>query len=126
MIQKEIPDRVFFCYGQRKIEYKLIFTDRKTLEIAVLPDRSVVVKAPVKSDLSLIEKTLYKRARWILRQFDYFHQFTPMTPVRQYINGETHLYIGKHYRLKFPGGMRIVSNLLGDSFMSPVKMDKIR
>ncbi len=126
MIQKEIPDSIFICYGQRKIDYKLIFTDRKTLEIAVLPDRSVVVKAPAKSALSLIEKKLQKRARWILKQFDYFQQFTPLTPDRRYINGETHLYLGKHYRLKISGGMRIASNLLEDSFRSPVKMDKNR
>jgi hypothetical protein len=82
------------------IEYRLIYARRKTLEIAVHPDSTIIVKAPVNSDISLIEKKIHKRARWILKQVDYFRQFTPKTPERLYISGETHLYLGKQYRLK--------------------------
>ncbi|MCK4906089.1 MAG: M48 family metallopeptidase [Spirochaetes bacterium] len=91
-------------YGQKTIDYSLFYIERKTLEIAVHPDNTVIVKAPINSDISLIEKKINKRARWILRQLKYFNQFTPKTPDRCYINGETHLYLGKHYRLKISRG----------------------
>jgi hypothetical protein len=70
------------------------------MEIAVHPDGTVVVKAPIDSDVLQIDQKIYKRARWILKQIIYFRQFTPKTPERCYVNGETHLYLGKQYRLK--------------------------
>lgn len=100
MIEATSIDKRSFSYGQKTIDYSLFFTDRRSLEIAVHPDSTVVVKAPLDSDISLIEKKLHKRARWIFRQLNYFRQFNPKTPDRQYINGETHLYLGRQYRLK--------------------------
>ncbi len=87
-------------YGRKTIDFFLIHSDRKTMEIAVYPDSTIIVRAPARSDFSLIEKKILKRARWILRQLNYFRQFTPKTPVRCYVNGETHLYLGRQYRLK--------------------------
>ncbi len=92
-------------YGQKTIDYSLLFCDRKTMEIAVHPDRTVVVKAPVQADIFLIEKKITKRARWIIRQLNYFKQFDPKTPERCYVNGETHLYLGRQYRLKLLEGI---------------------
>lgn len=91
-------------YGCKVIDYSLFFCKRKTMEIAVHPDSSVIVKAPIGADISLVEKKLNKRARWILRQLDYFSQFNPKTPGRCYVNGETHLYLGKQYRLRLAEG----------------------
>ena len=87
-------------YGRKKIDYSLFSSNRKTMEIAVHPDSSVIVKAPKNSDIAMIENKLHKRSRWILRQLNYFKQFDPRTPARCYVNGESHLYLGKHYRLK--------------------------
>ncbi len=89
-----------FAYGEWQIEYELWHSNRKTLEIAVHPDGAVVVKAPENTEHPLIEKKLRRRARWILRQQSYFRQFFPRTPERCFVNGETHLYLGRHYRLK--------------------------
>lgn len=91
-------------YGRKTIDFSLLHCDRKTMEITVYPDSSVIVKAPVHSDIALIEKKIMKRARWIFRQLNYFKQFNPKTPHRCYVNGETHLYLGKQYRLKLIKG----------------------
>jgi len=87
-------------YGKRQIKFNVLYVNRKTLEIAVLPDRQVVVKAPIGSEWDKIQKKIIKRARWISRQLEYFRQFEPRTPARQYVGGESHLYLGRHYRLK--------------------------
>ena len=89
-----------FSYGQKNIDYTIFFMDRKTLEIAVHPDTFVIVKAPLGTEIPEIEKKLKKRARWIRKQICFFCQFQPKTPERQYLSGETHLYLGKQYRLK--------------------------
>ena len=87
-------------YGKTEIDYELLMMNRKSLEIAVHPDKSVVVKAPQTSTLEAIEEKIKKRARWIKRQIAYFNQFDPRTPDREYIGGESHLYLGRKYRLK--------------------------
>jgi predicted metal-dependent hydrolase len=92
------------CYGRRVIDYTYFSVERKTMEIAVHPDASVVVKAPEGTQVEAIESKLRKRARWIVRQQDYFQQFNPRTPQRHYIGGETHLYLGKQYQLKISVG----------------------
>jgi predicted metal-dependent hydrolase len=87
-------------YGEQEIRYEIVRRRRKTLEIAVEPDASVVIAAPEDATLEAIEAKLRKRAAWVTRQQRYFSQFLPRTPERRFIAGETHLYLGRQYRLK--------------------------
>ena len=87
-------------YGEHRIDFAIVRRERTTLEIAVEPDASVVVAAPQDAPLAAIEAKVRKRAAWIRRQQRYFIQFLPRTPDRQYVAGETHLYLGRQYRLK--------------------------
>ena len=95
------PGTPVLRYGRQIIPYQLSYAKRKTLEIAVHPDGRIAVKAPEDASMDAIEKRLKKRAGWIIHQLDYFRQFHPRTPDRSYIRGESHLYLGRHYRLKF-------------------------
>ncbi len=87
-------------YGESRIAFAIVRRERTTLEIAVEPDASVVVAAPRNAPIAVIEAKVRKRAAWIQRQQRYFNQFLPRTPDRQYVAGETHLYLGRQYRLK--------------------------
>lgn len=91
-------------YGKEEIAFLLNYTTRKTLEIAVYPNCSVHVKAPKGAKIEDIRKRVSRRAGWIKRQQDYFQQFSPRTPSRNYIGGETHLYLGRQYRLQIIHG----------------------
>ena len=86
--------------GSQAIDYVITRRERKTLEIAVEPDASVSVAAPLDASVDAIEIRLRRRAAWIMRQQRYFSQFLPRTPERRFISGETHLYLGRQYRLK--------------------------
>ena len=86
--------------GSQAIDYVITRRERKTLEIAVEPDASVSVAAPLDASVDAIEIRLRRRAAWIVRQQRYFSQFLPRTPERLFISGETHLYLGRQYRLK--------------------------
>lgn len=92
-------------YGERIIKYSLQYSKRKTMTIAVHPDGSVIVKAPVETSFEKIEGRLQKRSKWIAKYLDYFMNLGPKTPERQFISGETHLYLGKKYRLKVVDGL---------------------
>lgn len=87
-------------YGKEKICFVVVYTDRKTLEIAVHPDARVIVKAPKGTLFEAIRNRVVKRARWIRKQITYFSKFEPYTPSRRYVGGETHLFLGRQYRLK--------------------------
>lgn len=93
-------------YGNTDIPYELLRCNRRSLEIAVHPPlpgsgrANVVVKAPMSSPLDAVEAKVKKRARWITRQLTFFSQFIPRTPERRYVGGESHLYLGRRYRLK--------------------------
>ena len=92
------------AYGGGEISFQLTFSKRKFLEISVHPDKSVFIKAPEGTQYQVIEEKVKKRARWIKRQIRYFDQFDPRTPTRKYVSGESHLYLGKKYRLKIEHG----------------------
>jgi len=89
-----------FQYGTKTIVYTLRRTERATLAITVYPDMSIEVCAPQNAEDAAIERKLRKRATWILAQQRDFAQFHPRTPPRRYVTGETHLYLGRQYRLR--------------------------
>ena len=87
-------------YGTQVIEYRLERRDRATLEITVEPDGLVRVTAPRTAAGEDIASRVRKRARWILAQQASFADFRPLTPPRLYVPGETHLYLGRQYRIR--------------------------
>jgi predicted metal-dependent hydrolase len=87
-------------FGSKQIDFQLEYSNRKSLGITVKPDLSVLVKAPVDTSLFKVKEKLRKKAPWIIRQQSFFLYFHPKTPARKYISGETHLYLGRQYRLK--------------------------
>jgi predicted metal-dependent hydrolase len=87
-------------YGTHVIEYRLERRERTTLEITVDPDGLVLVTAPRNAAVEDIAARIRKRARWILAQQASFSRFRPHTPPRIYVPGETHLYLGRQYRIR--------------------------
>lgn len=87
-------------YGATVIDYDIEFAKRKTLSICVKPDGSVILKAPVDATLEAVRQKMHKRANWILRQKRFFESFGTPTTQRQYISGESHLYLGRQYMLR--------------------------
>jgi hypothetical protein len=103
-------------YGGQTISFELLRVKRETLEVAVLPDGSVIVKAPLQTDEAGVLARVARRGRWILRQQRYFAQFEPRTPARRYVGGETHLYLGRQYRLAIEHGSTEGVRLVGGWF----------
>lgn len=89
-----------FVFGNTIIDYSLRYAVRSTLGIKVHPDNSVHITAPLHTEMEKIEEKIKTKAPWILKQQDFFLAFHPITPIRKFVSGETHLYLGKQYRLK--------------------------
>lgn len=92
-------------YGNETIHYEVRFLPtRQTLGIEVHPNSRVLVRAPTGCAEALIIERVRKRAGWISRQLAEFDRYRPRTPIRQYVSGESHLYLGRQYRLKLLRG----------------------
>lgn len=89
-----------FEFGSKTIVFQLTFSDRKTLGITITPDMEVMVNAPRNVSIERIREKIRKKASWIIKQQGYFLSFHPRTPEKKYVSGETHLYLGRQYRLK--------------------------
>jgi predicted metal-dependent hydrolase len=109
------------AYGKEYIDFRFFHVNRKTLEIAVHPDQTVVIRAPLGVGMEEIQKRIIKRARWIMKQRAFFRQFDPRTPERRYVGGETHLYLGRHYRLRIRKGDHDAVQLIKGFFEIQVK-----
>lgn len=93
--------RTAIVFGAETIPYEVRFVaGRTTLAIEVHPDLMVRVRAPAGCAPELIHARVSRRAAWISKQLANFGRYTPKTPPRQYVSGETHLYLGRQYRLK--------------------------
>lgn len=93
-------------FGSVEIEYVLDFKDRKNLTIKVYPDCIVKITAPYETPLEKIEQHIKKKAPWIIKQQREFLSYQPFTPERIYVNGETHLYLGRQYKLRVETDIR--------------------
>lgn len=101
------------AYGDRRVLVEVGQSDRRTMQVAVHPDGRVVVTAPVGTSLEDVERRVARRARWIASQLAYFEQFMPRTPPRRFVSGETHLYLGRQYRLRVGRSDRETVRLIG-------------
>jgi hypothetical protein len=93
-------ERITLAYGESVIEFRLVRRERKTMAISVMPDLSVDVVAPVDAPLDRVLEKVRKRAPWISKQIGFFAQFQPRVTERAFVSGETHLYLGRQYKLK--------------------------
>jgi len=91
-------------FGSRLIDFRLEYSARKSLGITVTPEMEVLVKAPVDTSMETVKEKLKKKAPWIIKQQSFFLAFQPKTSPRKYVSGETHLYLGRQYRLQILSG----------------------
>jgi len=88
-----------FIFGTFIYEYKLIKQDRKTLSLTVTPELKLVLKCPKQVNKERIEKFLRKKWFWLEKQLSYFKKYQHKLYQREYISGESHLYLGRQYKL---------------------------
>jgi predicted metal-dependent hydrolase len=79
---------------------------RKTLALEVHPSGEVWVRAPQGCDEQRIQSFVAKREAWIAAQRAFFRQFDPRTPTRAWVAGESHLHLGRRYKLRIALGDR--------------------
>ncbi len=100
-------------FGSSAIDFRIQYSDRRSLGITVTPEMEVLVKVPADTSIEKIKEKIRKKAPWIIKQQSFFLSFQPKTPKRKYISGETHLYLGRQYRLQIETGKKESVKLKG-------------
>jgi len=88
-------------YGSRSITYVLRRSPgRSTVSIAVDRTSRVVVTAPSGVPMGRVDQVVLARARWIVERLRQRSEIPPPLPDREFVTGETFLYLGRQYRLR--------------------------
>ncbi|WP_035616162.1 SprT family zinc-dependent metalloprotease [Haloferula sp. BvORR071] len=91
-------------------------TARRTLAISVHPDGGLELSAPLGASLDDILAKVAKRAAWIATQRRSFLGMNAEPVPRRYVNGASHRYLGRQYRLKLESGKSSSVRLKGGYF----------
>lgn len=91
--------------GDRDIRFTLHFSRRKTMVIQVYPNRSVVVRAPLRTSQKRVEGFVRERASWVHHQQEKFGQLPPPPAERRYVSGEQLPYLGDVLTLQVERGI---------------------
>lgn len=89
-------------YGDQRIPYQVMFCTQKIgkLSIHVLPTGVVCVEAPQGTPLGAVKQAVTRRARWISGHLRAAGAHRGHLSRREYVSGESHLYLGRRYLLK--------------------------
>jgi predicted metal-dependent hydrolase len=88
------------------IEFKIIYSGRRTIGISVLPDSSVVVRAPYTTSFKTISRIVNDKYSWVLMHRDNYRKLDHSPQKIFYTSGETHLFHGKKVILKIEKSAR--------------------
>lgn len=85
-----------------ELNYEVIYTKRKTLAITVERDRAIVVHAPIGADPAKIRAAVESRKLWIYEKTHHPQKYAGPSdpPGKELVNGESVLYLGRHYRIE--------------------------
>lgn len=84
----------------RDIEYQLLpGTDRKTTDIVIERNGLVIVHPPMGISPEQVDAVVESKRMWIYRNLAEWRDLNATAVVREWVNGESFLYLGSSYRL---------------------------
>ena len=99
-----------------KLDYEVIRADRRTIRITVERDRKVVVRAPKQASEQAVTAAVESKRFWIWQKVRDPHKYPDPAPRKEYVNGETFLFLGQHYGLSLTRAAAGAVRLAGREF----------
>lgn len=89
----------------RDIDYQLLpGTDRKTTDIVIERNGVVAVRPPKGFSPEQVDAVVENKRMWIYRNLAEWRDLNATAVVREWVNGESFLYLGRSYRLSLVAG----------------------
>ena len=93
-------DKFTFEYKKRKIDVDVIYRNRKSISLRIIPKEKIKVIAPIKTSKEVIENLLKKHSTWIENKLNDFKNVDEDLISKKYIEGEKFFYLGDIKHLK--------------------------
>ena len=82
-----------------KIDFKIVYSKRRTLGISILPDATVIVRAPYRTSRAAIERLIANKQIWINKHVENIKKRIETSPPLSFLNGSLHLFKGNNMEL---------------------------
>ena len=83
-----------------EIEYKVIYSRRRSITISISPHNGVVVRAPKSVSLQKIDIFVSEKSGWIRKHLNTYSDAVRLNYGKEYKDGEIHYYKGKEHILR--------------------------
>jgi len=82
-----------------EFEYEIKYSNRKTVNISVERDRSVIVRVPEGLSKEKIKSIVQSKENWINDKIKHEQKYPVKLEPKEFVSGETLMYLGKNYQL---------------------------
>ncbi|MFS8185623.1 M48 family metallopeptidase [Rossellomorea marisflavi] len=82
-----------------ELEYEIKYSKRKTVNISVERDRSIIVRAPEGVSEEKIDFIIKSKRQWILDKVNHEQKYPVKLEPKEFVSGETIMYLGRNYQL---------------------------
>jgi predicted metal-dependent hydrolase len=82
------------------IEFKVVYSGRRSIGISVLPDSSVIVRVPYLTSFKTITRIVSDKYSWVIKHRDNYRKLDNSSLNRSYTTGELHLFRGNRSLLQ--------------------------
>jgi predicted metal-dependent hydrolase len=85
----------------RDIEYQLLpGSDRQTTDIVIERSGVITVRPPIEMTPEQVDETVFSKRMWIYRNLAEWRDLNAVRVTREWVSGESFLYLGSSYRLQ--------------------------
>ncbi len=104
MKELKLKDRIIHQTGD--IEFRILYSRRRSIGISVHPDSSVIVRAPYLTSLKTIDRIVSEKYKWVIKHRDNYRKLDNSQISKSFTSGEAHLFHGNHSFLKIENSVK--------------------
>lgn len=87
-------------FGTKEIKFSIEFKNRKTTSISVEPPNNILVVAPLGMKEEEVKEIVKSKGTWIVQKLFEFRNIESKKVNREFVNGESFMYLGRNYSLQ--------------------------
>jgi predicted metal-dependent hydrolase len=97
----EVTERSAVQWGTTKIPYEIRRSSRRaTVSLTIDPKAGLLVTAPGTTPVPRLDAVVRTKAKWVVERLKRISDVPPALPGREFVSGETFLYLGRPVRLR--------------------------
>ncbi|MDP1822766.1 MAG: SprT family zinc-dependent metalloprotease [Archangium sp.] len=92
-------------FGRTLIEYDIRRSSkRRTVAVTIFPAGNIILTAPTGASVERLDRVVHQKARWITSRLRSVRPFAQAAPQKEFVSGDSFLYLGRQYRLRVLAG----------------------